>query len=258
MKRRHVSHGRSRKARGLDQFDTPIEALGPLFVHEPLLANVRSVCEPFCGIGNLVVAMRKRGLTVHASDIEDRGCPGSTVLDFRQMTTRPAACDVLLSNPPFNGAMDHIEHAWRLGFRLLVLLLSPNFMHTTERFERLHKTGRLRRVFPLSERLQGMHDAAHVAAGGKLGSQPQTHIWLTLDAGYCGPATIVPISIQRPTECMPWAHEHNAQCIQCRKSYVPSRADAKFCSAACRQRAWRERESRNGAVTPLDAVRGAQ
>ena len=55
--------------RGLDLFDTPPIALGPLFAHEPLLAGVTAVCEPFCGLGNLVVAMRARGLTVHASDI---------------------------------------------------------------------------------------------------------------------------------------------------------------------------------------------
>ena len=86
------SFGRSKSERGLDQFDTPPIALGPLFEHEPLLAGVTAVVEPFCGLGNLVIAMRQRGLVVHASDIEDRGCPDSTVLDFLAMTSaRPAA-----------------------------------------------------------------------------------------------------------------------------------------------------------------------
>ena len=65
------SLGRPRKVRGLDQFDTPPIALGPLFEHEPLLVGVTTVCEPFCGKGNLVIAMRARGLTVHASDSRD-------------------------------------------------------------------------------------------------------------------------------------------------------------------------------------------
>ena len=95
---RPPSLGRSRAVRGLDLFDTPPVALGPLFEHEPLLAGVTTVAEPFCGKGNLVVAMRERGLTVFASDILDRGCPGSTVLDFRAMTERPPGCDVLISN----------------------------------------------------------------------------------------------------------------------------------------------------------------
>ena len=117
------SFGRSKSEPGLDQFDTPPIALAPLFAHEPLLAGVKPVCEPFCGKGNLVVAMRERGLTVHASDIEDRGCPDSTVLDFLAMTQRPWGCDVLLSNPPYAEAMRIIEHAWALGFRLVILLL---------------------------------------------------------------------------------------------------------------------------------------
>ena len=123
-----------------------------------------AVCEPFCGLGNLVVAMRARGLTVHASDILDRGCPDSTVLDFTAMTARPAGCDVLLSNCPYTGAMSHIEHALALGFRVIVLLLKLPFLSTAERYERMHKLGHLRRVHVLAERLQDMHDAAHLAS----------------------------------------------------------------------------------------------
>ena len=71
--RARPSFGRPRAVRGFDLFDTPPVALGPLFEHEPLLAGVTTVAEPFCGKGNLVVAMRERGLTVFARDILDRG-----------------------------------------------------------------------------------------------------------------------------------------------------------------------------------------
>ena len=121
------SFGRSRAVRGFDLFDTPPVALGLLFEHEPLLAGVTTVAEPFCGKGNLVVAMRERGLTVFASDILDRGCPGSTVLDFRAMTERPPRCGVLISSCPDHGAMGFIEHALALGFRVVVLLLKLSF-----------------------------------------------------------------------------------------------------------------------------------
>ena len=203
--RRRPSFGRPSAVRGLDLFDTPPIALGPLFAHEPLLAGVTAVCEPFCGLGNLVVAMRARGLTVHASDILDRGCPDSTVLDFTAMTARPAGCDVLLSNCPYTGAMSHIEHALALGFRVIVLLLKLPFLSTVERYERMHKLGHLRRVHVLAERLQGMHDAAYLARGGKKGSQNQEHAWFVFDRNYCGPATINPVSIHRPDTRMPWA-----------------------------------------------------
>ena len=75
MKKRRPSFGRSKANRGFDQFDTPPIALDPLFAHEPLLAGAKAICEPFCGKGNLVIAMRGRGITVFASDIQDRGCP---------------------------------------------------------------------------------------------------------------------------------------------------------------------------------------
>ena len=171
-----------------------------------------AVCEPFCGLGNLVVAMRARGLTVHASDILDRGCPNSTVLDFAAMTARPAGCDVLLSNCPYTGAMSHIEHALALGFRVIVLLLKLPFLSTAERYERMHKLGHLRRVHVLAERLQDMHDAAHIAIGGKKGSQNQVHAWFVFDRHYCGPATINPVSIHRPDARMPWA-DHQCRAV---------------------------------------------
>lgn len=170
MTKNHPSLGRPKKERGLNKFDTPPIALAPLFAHEPLLAGVDEVCEPFCGQGNLVIAMRERGLTVHASDIKYRGCPNSTVLDFLKMTTRP--CDLLLSNPAYDGiaggALEFIEHAIDvLRFPVVILLLKLGFLCADVRFERLYPRGILRRMYPIVERLQDMHDAEHLARGGK-------------------------------------------------------------------------------------------
>jgi hypothetical protein len=86
-KRNRPSFGRPRKERGLDQFDTPPIALVPLFEHEPLLKGVTTISEPFCGRGNLTIAMREHGLIVHASDIEDCGCPDSATPVFRAMAS---------------------------------------------------------------------------------------------------------------------------------------------------------------------------
>ena len=59
-RRQHISHGRTLEQRGLDAFDTPVIGLAPMFIHEPLLAGVISVCEPFAGLGNPFQAMRAR------------------------------------------------------------------------------------------------------------------------------------------------------------------------------------------------------
>jgi hypothetical protein len=211
--RKRPSLGRSKAVRELDQFDTPPIALAPLFAHEPLLAGVKAICEPFCGLGNLVTDMRARGIVVHASDIQDRSCPESIVLDFLAMTQRPDNCDVLVSNPPFNIALECIEHAWHLGFRLVILLMEPSFMHSAERFERLHPRGHLRRIYPLAERLKDMHDAAYLAKGGKKKSQPRMHAWYVFDRNFYGDATTIPISIKDPTARMPW-HNPAAQLIR--------------------------------------------
>jgi hypothetical protein len=200
--RRRPSFGRSPAIRGLDLFDTPPRVLEPLFEHEPLLAGVSTICEPFCGLGNLVLAMRGRGIRVHAADILDRGCPASRVRDFFEMTGRPSDCRLLLSNPPFGRAMEAIEHALPIGFDIVIFLLKTQFLNAAERFERLHKLGHLQRVHVIAERIQDMHDANFT---GDKASQPQVHAWFVINRNYCGPATINPISINKPAERMPWA-----------------------------------------------------
>ena len=99
--------------------------------------------------------------------------------------------------------MGHIEHALGLGFRVVTLLLRTTFLSCEDRYVRLHKPGHLRRVHVFSERVT-MHDAAHIAAGGKKASQSQCHAWFVFDHDYRGPATINPISIKEPTARMPW------------------------------------------------------
>jgi hypothetical protein len=201
-KRRRPSFGRPPAIRGLDLFDTPPRALEPLFTHEPLLAGVSSICEPFCGLGNLVLAMRGRGIRVHASDILDRACPVSRVCDFFKMTERPAHCRVLLTNPAYKCAMEAIEHALAIGFDVVIFLLKTQFLNADERFERLHKLGHLQRVHVIAERIQDMHDANFT---GEKASQSQVHAWFVINRNYCGPATINPVSMNKPTERMPWA-----------------------------------------------------
>jgi hypothetical protein len=208
-KRNRPSLGRPKRERGLNLHDTPPIVYQTLFEHEPLLAGVKVIGEFFCGKGNGVMAMRARGIKVYASDILDRGCPDSTVLDFRQMTQRPPDCDTLVSNPAYDGAaggaLDFIEHAFALGFRVIALLLKLQFLGTAERYERLHPLGHLRRVHIIIERIQGMHDAGHLAAGGKLAGQSQNHGWFVFDRSYYGKPDLNFVSINDPTARMPWA-----------------------------------------------------
>ena len=107
----------------------------------------------------------------------------------------------------------------------------------------------------LAERLQDMHDANHVAAGGKKASQSQLHAWFVFDRDYCGPATINPVSIHQPAARMPWGLPRTAEaCERCGKVYAPQRLSSRFCSGACRQHAYRRRLGVTLSVTPAPAL----
>jgi hypothetical protein len=201
--RNRPSFGRPQSIRGLDPFDTPLEAARPVWANEPLLRGVTCYAEDFAGKGNLVIPMRKAGFTVYAADIVDRGCPDCEIRDF--FTTTKAPCAVAFSNPPFSRAMDAIEHSLGIGYEVVIFLLKLQFLSTADRFERMHKPGHLRRVHVFAERIQGMHDAQHLAAGGKEAGQSQDHGWFVFQASYRGPATINPISLANPRARMPWA-----------------------------------------------------
>ena len=55
-----------------------------------------------------------------------------------------------------------------IGFRVVIFLLTTNYVHTSDRLARVHRLGHLIRVHVLAERLQGMHDSNFT---GKTASQ---------------------------------------------------------------------------------------
>ena len=206
MVNRRPSFGRSRAVRGLDLFDTPPIALGPLFAHEPLLAGVTTVAEPFCGKGNLVIAMRARGLTVIASDICDRGCPDSTVLDFRAMTARPPGCDVLLSNLPLwrrHGATSSMR--WRSDSAWSCFCSRCHFCAPPSGTSACTSAAICAACMSWPS---GCRTCTTPTIPARRASQSQVHAWFVFDRDYCGPATINPVSIHRPAARMPWAGDN--------------------------------------------------
>ena len=105
-----------------------------------------------------MTAMRGHGPTVHASDIEYRGCPDSTVLDFLEMTDgRRLRCAGVESALRQGHGNDRAR--LRLGFRVVILLLKANFAEHRGALRATAPRGHLRRVHVLAERLQDMHDA---------------------------------------------------------------------------------------------------
>jgi len=109
----------------------------------------KQVWEPACGMGHMSRILTEGGYDVTSTDLIDRGF-GSCV-DFLR-TSRPLA-PAIVTNPPFNLAVDFIVHALSLlGVEHMALILPNNFWNVkrnVEVFELLPP----RAVLPMTWRL---------------------------------------------------------------------------------------------------------
>jgi hypothetical protein len=88
-----------------------------------------SVLDPFCGGGNIVGACLQRGITATGSDLWDRGFG-----ERRDAFDIAEPIDNVLSNPPFRGIEQVIEHFLPLVRHKLVLLARLNILEGLERY----------------------------------------------------------------------------------------------------------------------------
>ena len=116
-----------------DFYPTPPEVTRALLAVEgPRIARVAAmagglVWEPAVGDGAMARELAAYGLSVHGSDLIDRGC-GAEIVDFLSLRQRRA--DVMVTNPPYNlinardGKGRWLEHALALGCRYVALFLN--------------------------------------------------------------------------------------------------------------------------------------
>jgi hypothetical protein len=107
-----------------DRYITPnwvTSALGP---HLP--PRVRRVWEPACGDGEMARELERLGLEVVATDIDNRIKSGDGI-DFLLSDRSPSPVDAIITNPPFNQALEFVEHALAVTkpFRGVVAILAP-------------------------------------------------------------------------------------------------------------------------------------
>lgn len=121
------------KTTGLDRYYTP-EALASACVST--LGNLRGLraWEPHVGAGAFARALRSRGALVHATDLDPaaegfRDADTSWVGDFLAVDP-PEGVDLIVGNPPFNAAEEHVRRALKLrprygvGFLLRLAFLA--------------------------------------------------------------------------------------------------------------------------------------
>jgi hypothetical protein len=191
-----------------DFYATPLRSVLPLVPHL-VAARLRSFCEPCAGNGDLVRHLESFGLRcVYQGDI----ATGQDALAIERF------CSPVITNPPYTRGLllpliDHFLTAAPFSW----LLLPADFAHVAY------------------ARPWHRHSTDIVSAGRAKwfgGSGTENIAWFRFASAHVGGPVV-----------------HNgdaligrtALCAGCDRAFRPARLDARFCSAACKQRAYRTR-----------------
>lgn len=187
----------TRATRGDDFYASPYAALPPLLVAEGRRLP-RTIWEPAAGNGALVIPLRNRGFTVHATDLNDWGCPQSEAdVDFTGQIAAEYGASLsrshqgkigIVTNPPFGIIEPFVERAVAMA-PYVALLCRLAFLESEGRMNWWRKVG-LRRVHLIAERLPMMH--RHGYAGPKLSNAGMCFAWFIFETGK-RPALQVPV-----------------------------------------------------------------
>ena len=195
-----------------DFYPTPAAAVPPLIPH---LRGVRTFAEPCCGDGTLVRHLESHGLRcAYAGDIA-AGQDALTVTDFGPI-------DVVITNPPYTRPLMHalIQHLQQIAPTWL--LLDHDWAATKQAIPYLVSCSDIVSI----GRLRWIAGTKHT---GK-----DNYGWYRFDVTHKGGPIF-------HAQGAPPAAQHSSRCIQCGTAYRSPRSDSRFCSDACRQRAYRER-----------------
>src|SRR6186997_1595514 len=211
-----------------DFYQTPFSAVPPLIPH---LRGIRTFAEPCCGDGALVRHLEANGLRcAYAGDI----LTGQDALAL----DRYGEADAIITNPPYTREPMHrlIAHFQRIAPTWL--LIDYDWSATNQAAP----------VMPccsdivILPRLKWFEDSKDT---GK-----DNHAWYRFDARHSGGPVLH--NTRGQGEVMP--SRRVKVCEQCRKFYEPQRNSSRFCSEACKQRAYRKRVSVTSSVTPAPTL----
>ena len=98
------------------------------------------ILEPCCGDGSLSKRLIDFGYTVFSEDLYDYGF-GCSGMDFLQRNKMPVGCSCILTNPPYNQALDFVLHALDIlpMDGLLCMFLKTTFLEGQRRYHDLFK-----------------------------------------------------------------------------------------------------------------------
>jgi hypothetical protein len=199
--------------READFYPTPAAAVGPLIPH---LRGVRAFAEPCCGDGALVRHLESFGLRcVYAGDI-------STGHDALALDSYGDA-DAVITNPPYTRDLMHKLIAHFQNIAPTWLLLEYDWSATKQAAPFMPACSDIVSV----GRVKWIPNSKHT---GK-----DNFAWFRFDARHSSG------SVFHARDQMRFDMPRTRSCSQCGQPYRPQRSDSRYCSNACRQRAYRER-----------------
>lgn len=137
---RAIAHRRTEPTTSLDFFPTPPWGTRALVEHVlGRRALKRSlVHEPACGEGHMAAVLEEYAGEVIASDVFPYGF-GSCRDFLDEMFLDPIAADWIITNPPFNRALEFTRLALERARWGVAMLVRPTFLHGKGRFAKLYR-----------------------------------------------------------------------------------------------------------------------
>lgn len=137
---RAVMASRHEPPDSLDHFPTPPWATRALFKHvllpRGLVSCEQSAWEPACGGGHMVAVLEEEFGEVFASDIFPYS-PNQQVIDFLGDDLPVDRFDWIITNPPFNAALDFVRRALQLAMKGACFLCRSNWAECETRYLKL-------------------------------------------------------------------------------------------------------------------------
>lgn len=227
MRQRNLPYARQDR----DFYPTPAWATAALLRRVRLPAGV---WEPCCGDGAMARVLEAHGHSVAGTDLVGRGY-GEGGRDFLTETRMPDGAAAIVTNPPYGrGLCRFVDHALELARPLsgmVAMLVNIQWLTGAVNSTRLRHS-----AFDASVMLTN-RIVWFPGEDGRPAKQPQeNHCWLVWDWSRTpGPARMLFAGKDAETEL------ETRSCIVCRTPLpVTARADARSCSATCRQRARRQ------------------
>ena len=167
---------------------------GTEFLALPFPVVPRLILEPSCGSGNFIAAARQVWPEARIAGYDLRDVPqiaGSVLRRVDFLQTFAGGWDLIIGNPPYSFAAEHVEHARKLlaPEGRLVFLLRINFLGSTKRVEwfKAHQPVSVTPIAPRPSFIDGRNDATEYAifewdAPDSFTSRIRAHNRPTIDA----------------------------------------------------------------------------